>query len=96
MNTKELAAIVAQVTEQPKETVEECLRTAFEVIADALSDQEVCKLAGLGRLQVRQVGIERLVRLAPHGHEKRMAPHAVRFRAIKRLRIEENIRAAYA
>ncbi|MER2545917.1 MAG: HU family DNA-binding protein [Candidatus Accumulibacter phosphatis] len=96
MNTPELIAIVAQMTEQPRESVEDCVRTALAVIAGALSDHEVVKLAGLGRMQVRQVGVERLVRLAPHLPERYIAPHAVHFRPNRRLRAEIDFRAGEA
>jgi nucleoid DNA-binding protein len=95
MKTKALVAIVARTTEQDETLVREVLETAFEVIADALSDHETVRLPGLGRLAVRQVGLPRTVRLAPYGETREVAPHAVHFLAAKRLRIEIDLRAAY-
>jgi len=95
MKLTDLIAIVAQVTEQPEAKVKEALETAVEVMAEALADHESVRLPGLGRLEVRQVGLPRVVRLAPYLQTREMAPHAVRFRAVKRLRNEVNIRSAY-
>jgi nucleoid DNA-binding protein len=95
MKLKDLIAIVATVTDSPDDQVREVLETALQVMADALSDHEPVRLPGLGRLEVRQVGIPRIVCLAPYSQKREIAPHAVRFRAVKRLRNEVNIRAAY-
>lgn len=95
MNLTDLIGIVAQVTEQPEAKVKDALETAIEVMADALADHESVKLPGLGRLDVCQVWMPRAVRVAPYLQTREMAPHAVRFRAVKRLKKEVNIRAAY-
>ncbi len=96
MKLEQLVALVAKTTDLNPDVVRESLETAIEVMADALAEQETVRLPGLGRLVVCQVGLPRTVRMAPYGETREVAPHAVRFRAAKRLRVEINLRAAYA
>lgn len=92
MTTNELISIVSTITNRHESTVGDTVRTAFAVVADAIADQEVVRLAGLGRLQLRQKGISRLLHGDQDGAAKRTTDE-VEFQPAKRLRSEINARA---
>lgn len=92
MNLRELIATVADVTGHEPGTVKDCVLTACDVVADALADHERVKLPGLGRFRVRK-GLPTVMKLMPQREPRAIVPHTVRFRAVKRLRMELNIRA---